>query len=316
MSGEQVKRCSVCGESRPLDAFGKDRGRPDGREHRCRDCRAARRAATYVPRPKPTGLPQMWRHKPGDRFGSLVLVERLGWRNGSGRVLARCDCGAVRQYGLPNLKSGKTQQCSDRTAHADPRCQPNPETYDAAHARLRRVRGSASGYACWRCGKPAEAWAYVHADPEPRRDAEGREAGRPWSPDPDQYRPTCRSCHRAWDEAQRRTAGDGLSLAHVALHAAIQASGPLPARLTRRPDAQGTGRHPDTRPDDRGGGDQLTTLPADQAEARRRVQEGLCVACSTRLPEDAAYHRQHCSDRCRLRYWRHARRHVSTAAEN
>lgn len=32
------KRCTHCGQAKPLDAFNKDRNAPDGLRHRCRDC--------------------------------------------------------------------------------------------------------------------------------------------------------------------------------------------------------------------------------------------------------------------------------------
>jgi len=42
------KRCSKCGEIKPLDAFSKDQGNKDGRDSRCKACRAAYLAAYYA----------------------------------------------------------------------------------------------------------------------------------------------------------------------------------------------------------------------------------------------------------------------------
>lgn len=43
-----TKRCSRCGRSRPLEAFGADRSRSDGLTRYCRDCRS-RKIARIAP---------------------------------------------------------------------------------------------------------------------------------------------------------------------------------------------------------------------------------------------------------------------------
>ncbi|MEV4492711.1 hypothetical protein AB0K04_21660 [Micromonospora coxensis] len=43
----------------------------------------------------------------------------------------------------------------------------------------------------------------------------------------------------------------------------------------------------------------MSQLIPDYKELIRRGQEGLCLWCAEPLPEDAAYHRQFCGDRCR-----------------
>lgn len=47
------KCCSMCKEEKPLTAFGQDRTRPDGLTYVCRECRAKRRLALYVPKGPP-----------------------------------------------------------------------------------------------------------------------------------------------------------------------------------------------------------------------------------------------------------------------
>lgn len=52
----EMKRCSRCGEEKPLEAFHRNRGMPDGRQRRCAACinsimRARRRAAGVAARP-------------------------------------------------------------------------------------------------------------------------------------------------------------------------------------------------------------------------------------------------------------------------
>ena len=158
---------------------------------------------------------------PGERFGSLVVIEHLGSRKGSGRVLARCDCGTVHEFGTPNLLSGSTARCSDQGAHPDPRHGGQVLTYDGAHGRVKRERGSASAHPCVSCGRPARDWTYSHAAPSELAMAEGREAGRPYSASPEFYDPRCRPCHLRWDAAGRRLMEGhrpgSRSLVHVAL---------------------------------------------------------------------------------------------------
>lgn len=67
------------------------------------------------------------------------------------------------------------------------------KTYEQAHQSIRAQRGSASGYLC-ECGRPARDWAFLHkAAPlySPQ--------GRPYSEDPADYAPMCRSCHQSYD---------------------------------------------------------------------------------------------------------------------
>ncbi len=88
-----------------------------------------------------------------------------------------------------------------------------PCTYDAAHSRVRNVRGLPSGLRCAVCGETAEEWAYKNASPHEqqgwmkRRDHPGRKWST-WSPYVYDYDPLCSACHRARDaEILPRTAG-------------------------------------------------------------------------------------------------------------
>ena len=68
--------------------------------------------------------------------------------------------------------------------------------YQGAHYRVYAARGPASAQRCRACGKPAEHWAYDHADPGERRDAR---RGGPYSLDPARYLPLCAACHLVFD---------------------------------------------------------------------------------------------------------------------
>jgi hypothetical protein len=59
-------------------------------------------------------------------------------------------------------------------------------SYDAWHRRVTKARGTASGYACVDCGKPAQDWSTVN----------------PFSDDIQvRFQPRCRPCHRFYDGA-------------------------------------------------------------------------------------------------------------------
>lgn len=72
-------------------------------------------------------------------------------------------------------------------------------TYIGAHFRVQRARGSATLHDCIDCYAPAADWSYNHDDPHELRD--GR--GYPYSADPEQYDPRCKSCHIRFDNRAR-----------------------------------------------------------------------------------------------------------------
>ena len=48
-----VKRCPACDQTKPIEAFSRDRTKADGRTWRCRDCAKAAWQAKHPPKPKP-----------------------------------------------------------------------------------------------------------------------------------------------------------------------------------------------------------------------------------------------------------------------
>jgi len=72
-------------------------------------------------------------------------------------------------------------------------------TYSGAHARVRRIRGEASGHSCCHCGDQAQEWAYKHTSPIVGELTSPD--GRKYSGDPDSYQPMCFRCHRLYDKA-------------------------------------------------------------------------------------------------------------------
>lgn len=211
------RTCQHCGKVMPRKPEGKAGPDPSYCDRTCRA--KAKHSRTYVPKPT-VGRPR--KYGVGHRFGALVVVEYLGKVNGSTRLRCRCDCGTVDDFNLSNLRNGRTIRCANRDHHPHPLTRQTPPTdYDAAHRYVRTVRGRASAFVC-RCGKPAEQWAYSHADLDARRNEEGREAGLAFSQDPAHYVPMCRSCHSRFDRAHSSRPGGGNSLPHHALWVARQ----------------------------------------------------------------------------------------------
>jgi len=72
--------------------------------------------------------------------------------------------------------------------------------YEAAHGRVRRLRGSASTHMCVNCGEPAYHWSYNHDDPD---EIVGYVSSysRPiaYSGNPDHYSARCVPCHKRFD---------------------------------------------------------------------------------------------------------------------
>lgn len=165
--------------------------------------------------------PEQRKHQPGNRYGQLVLVERLEDR--AHRGVFRCDCGTTKELQLGNITRGVTTSCADRAQHPDPRRAERP-TYSGAHGRVRAARGPARDHPCAAdCGRMAETWAYDHGDVDQLVEESGREAGYTYSAKPEHYMALCRQCHgRSWDASRAKAAPrHAVSLVHVALHAAL-----------------------------------------------------------------------------------------------
>lgn len=77
--------------------------------------------------------------------------------------------------------------------------------YDAAHMRVKSVRGAARLHPCASgCGAMASAWAYTHDCPRERSDEildarSGDVRAMKFSPDPERYKPLCHRCHTSTD---------------------------------------------------------------------------------------------------------------------
>ena len=136
-------------------------------------------------------FPPGWVDIRGERFGTLVVMERVGdaWR-------CDCDCGRTRITRTGDLnRTGDQSTCGDRSTHYR---QPTAG-YGAAHQRCVTDRGHVRDHECVDCGAPARHWSYNHDDPDELLD-EGLSA-RPvaYSLDPAHYSPRCVPCHKRFD---------------------------------------------------------------------------------------------------------------------
>lgn len=132
----------------------------------------------------------------GRRFGRLTVAAFAGLDDYPRATWScRCDCGGSVVVTGHHLLEGSTVSCGCRAADARPGALRPLVTYQAAHQRVKRLRGRPSQHACVDCSDPAEDWSYDHTDPAEVID----DQGRPYSMDALHYEPRCRSCHRRFD---------------------------------------------------------------------------------------------------------------------
>lgn len=98
---------------------------------------------------------------------------------------------------------GSTDSMRNPRGELSPRWKGDQINYHAAHQRVRNTLGSPSQYPCADyCGALAQDWAYRHGSPAEQW-GQTRQGGQaPYSPDPMDYDPLCRCCHRARDRAE------------------------------------------------------------------------------------------------------------------
>jgi hypothetical protein len=77
-------------------------------------------------------------------------------------------------------------------------------SYDGAHWRVIRSRGSATAYICDQCKRQADDWAYNHKDPNPLTGYHKNGSLMTYSGDPEYYIPLCTPCHLGWDAQLRK----------------------------------------------------------------------------------------------------------------
>lgn len=132
-----------------------------------------------------------WADIRGQRFGTLVVVERVDhrWR-------CTCDRGTERLVSAGDLnRCGDASTCGDRRTHR----RLDVAGYTAAHQRCRSDRGKVQDHACVDCGEQAQHWSYNHDDPDELL-AYGLSAHPvAYSLKPEHYSPRCVPCHKRFD---------------------------------------------------------------------------------------------------------------------
>ena len=89
-----------------------------------------------------------------------------------------------------------------------------PIGYDAAHARVLAIYGSARNHDCLHCDGPAAEWAYDYGDLDEfsgpvfdrRSGSSGSSRIMRWSGKPQHYMPLCKSCHTKHDQKKGKAA--------------------------------------------------------------------------------------------------------------
>ncbi len=159
---------------------------------------------------------------PGDKYGRLTVIREVRKAAPDGKryraALCQCDCGKEVTPLITSLRSGDARGRADARAgnpkYEQRRCpvcgtlalirrdhkscsracgyelarrlrQALNPSYDVWHHRVKKARGSASGYACVDCGQPAQEWSTVNPASKDVRNYDSQ--------------PRCRKCHRSYD---------------------------------------------------------------------------------------------------------------------
>lgn len=224
-----AKRCTRCGETKPLEEFGRDRRKRDGRASRCRACqaeylRAYRKANREAIRERERAYREANREAIRERSReyyernreAILEQQREHWKANREALLER-----HREYWKANRESLIERHREWQRAYRarveleGPRRwaarEPFPAEltevgYEGAHQRVKSFYGPARLHACSAtgCDRQAEEWAYIGGGPETDphhriatktdgRDGTTRELS--YSLNPARYAPLCHGCH-------------------------------------------------------------------------------------------------------------------------
>lgn len=136
-----------------------------------------------------TLLPK-WEDIAGQRYGTLTPMRREGsfW-------VCQCDCGETRSASAGELnRTGDANTCGKPGRHLSP-----TPTYNAAHERVKQLRGPARLHDCVGCGGTAKHWSYNHDDPNELYEEGLSKNAVAYSASIDFYSPRCVPCHKKFD---------------------------------------------------------------------------------------------------------------------
>lgn len=120
-----------------------------------------------------------------------------------------CTCGRPVRY----PKHGECHTCYTRRRYheakagvpAEGQVRSDELTYEGAHSRVRRERGSARNYECFLCeDEPAVDWAYMHMNSPTEQMVTYRGMTVPISTNPADYAPLGKRCHVRLDRSAKR----------------------------------------------------------------------------------------------------------------
>lgn len=223
-----TKRCLKCDKRKPVAAFTLDRwGRVDIRQ--CTNCegppahRATRAARPKVPTPAAVDTHgYAWQDGPCSVDGCDEDAKTRGmcrshygkwYRHGTPItpirqrypcVIEGCtDPANLKPGGMCRYHIGRKCKTGSATTPLRVRGGTTPCKYSAAHRRIRDTRGRASEHDCIDCGRQAAEWSYRGGSAlemtERRSTGHGGFVVVPYSPDPMDYDPRCKSCHNRYD---------------------------------------------------------------------------------------------------------------------
>lgn len=142
----------------------------------------------------------------GQAFGRLTVTRYAGSdRRHQSHWTCRCECGGEVTVRRDALVSGITTSCGCRRRETQFQ-RAEVITYNSAHHRTRRARGSAGDRECRECGQPASEWSYVGNCPDEQEGLANGSAVR-YCPVGDEhedcYTARCVPCHRRADQKGR-----------------------------------------------------------------------------------------------------------------
>ena len=143
---DDTKRCSCCGEVKPVAEFVRNRSRPDGLEYSCKVCRRARKAADYAANPE--------KKRAKDAAYRAANLEKVRAKNAAYRAANPEKVRARKAaYYAANREKERARKVAYRAANAEKR------RADQARRRSAKLRATP----VW-CDKAACDVVYLHAD--------------------------------------------------------------------------------------------------------------------------------------------------------
>lgn len=154
-------------------------------------------------------MPAHLRDLTGMHFGKVTVIRLAPRERGHTWWFCVCDCTPgrevkIRSCVLTRARGAKSCGCLKRQNAGTFTRKPDQDIgYVAAHDRIRKEHGLAAERQCVSCPDQAADWALKREAREKGMESSGLHAGLPFSPDPADYQPMCRSCHSSYDKSHK-----------------------------------------------------------------------------------------------------------------